>query len=307
MKDLTLANIDTVCWIARLGSFTAAAARLNTTQPAVSARVRELESKLGVKLFERNGRQVELSVEGREFVRQVGPLLQQLESVSIQIGAAQPVGMVQIGVTMTSMSWFPMLIAKLKQAMPRVTYEVEVARAAELLQLLEGRKLDLAIVSGPVESRKLSRISLGYDRMLWVMAAARIGRARKPDIAELLQRSTIWSVPRSSFYSTGAIRQVLSHGAKREQINVISNMAAAVEMVKRGGGIGLLSESMVREELAAGTLVALPKPMDCGEPVEFSVVRHRDDTHRIVSVIMEAAVAASTFRRRAASRKDNAR
>lgn len=307
MKDLTLANIDTVCWIARLGSFTAAAARLNTTQPAVSARVRELESKLGVKMFERNGRQVQLSIEGREFVRQVEPLLQQLESVSMQIGEAQPGGMVQIGLTMTSMSWFPALIGQLRKSMPRVTYEVEVARAAELLQLLEGRKLDLAIVSGPVASRKLTRISLGYDRMLWVVSASRLAGMRALGIEDLLQRTPIWSVPRSSFYSTAAIRQVLGNGAKREQINVISSMAAAVEMVRRGDGIGLLPESMVRKELAAGSLIALPKPMDCVEPVEFSVVRHRDDTHRLVSAIMEAAVTASTFKRSARPRASKAR
>ena len=53
MRRLSLVNLETLCWIARLGTFTAAAQRLNTTQPAVSKRVRELEQALRVQLFRR--------------------------------------------------------------------------------------------------------------------------------------------------------------------------------------------------------------------------------------------------------------
>src|SRR3546814_14165126 len=44
-------HLETLLWIARLGTFAAAAERLNTTQPAISARVRELENHLGTVLF----------------------------------------------------------------------------------------------------------------------------------------------------------------------------------------------------------------------------------------------------------------
>ena len=43
MKRVSLTNLETLCAIARLGSFTAAAERLNTTQPAISQRIKELE------------------------------------------------------------------------------------------------------------------------------------------------------------------------------------------------------------------------------------------------------------------------
>ena len=48
MARLNLVNAETLCWIARLGTFTAAAERLFTTQSAVSARMRELEQSLGI-------------------------------------------------------------------------------------------------------------------------------------------------------------------------------------------------------------------------------------------------------------------
>jgi hypothetical protein len=63
-------HLETLLWIARLGTFAAAAARLNTTQPAISARVRELESHLGTALFRREGRTMALTPAGRELVRE---------------------------------------------------------------------------------------------------------------------------------------------------------------------------------------------------------------------------------------------
>ena len=53
---MTLRQLEAFYWIARLGSFHAAARHLHVAQPSVSARVRELERHLGVPLFERSGR-----------------------------------------------------------------------------------------------------------------------------------------------------------------------------------------------------------------------------------------------------------
>ena len=52
MPDLR--NLETFVWVARLGGFRLAAEKLNTTQPAISARVAALEQEFGVRLFERN-------------------------------------------------------------------------------------------------------------------------------------------------------------------------------------------------------------------------------------------------------------
>ncbi|MGL1138605.1 LysR family transcriptional regulator, partial [Vibrio parahaemolyticus] len=55
---LDLKSLETFVWVLRLGGFRKAAERLNTTQPAISARVSQLEDELGVSLFDRFGRRV---------------------------------------------------------------------------------------------------------------------------------------------------------------------------------------------------------------------------------------------------------
>ena len=58
---LRLDQLEAVFWIARLGSFRAAAERLNLTQPTVSMRIRELEEQVGGPLFDRNSYRARLS------------------------------------------------------------------------------------------------------------------------------------------------------------------------------------------------------------------------------------------------------
>src|ERR1700733_13642963 len=99
MTRPNLVNLETVLWIAKLGTFTAAAQKLCTTQPAISARVRELESALGVALFERMDRGVRLTVQGRAFVATLEPLLGQIQDALVAVeGSGAACGVVRIGI-----------------------------------------------------------------------------------------------------------------------------------------------------------------------------------------------------------------
>src|SRR5580692_12433276 len=66
---IQISQLEAVQWIARLGSFRAAAMRLNLSQPTISMRVRELERHLGTALFDRSGYRAQLTEAGRDLVR----------------------------------------------------------------------------------------------------------------------------------------------------------------------------------------------------------------------------------------------
>ncbi len=297
MRNLNILNLETVCWVARLGSFTAAAERLYATQPAISARVRELESALGMKVFVRGGRGVELTMQGRELVRNAEPLLRQLESLTQSLNQSSAMaGVVRIGTGNICMGWFPTLMAELKRRMPRVTYDIEIERAGKLLEKLEGRKLDLAIVSGPVDGHKFSALSLGQDRMVWLTTPSLLQAAQPLDLPAFLNRTPLWCVQRDSFFWSEAMQALTMHGATLENLNGINNMAAAKDMVLGGAGVGLLSETLAHEEIEHGLLVPVPG-LQPSAPVQSSIVRIRDDTQPILEEVMHMAVEVSTFRK----------
>ena len=77
MRSLNLDQLQTLMEVAALGSFSAAARRLNLTQPAVSLQIRDLERRFGVRLIERMGRQARATPPGperTEAMKQAGAL-----------------------------------------------------------------------------------------------------------------------------------------------------------------------------------------------------------------------------------------
>jgi DNA-binding transcriptional LysR family regulator len=134
MGRVTIVNLETLCWIARLGSFTAAAERLNTTQPAISKRVKELEDAIGISLFQRQGRRMELTVQGRDLVQRAQPLLTRLEDVVVfhdNLSAAN--GVIRMGVgEIVAVTWFAELMTRLKRLMPGVHYELDVGLTVDM-------------------------------------------------------------------------------------------------------------------------------------------------------------------------------
>ena len=296
MRNLTTASLELATWIAKLGSFTAAAERLHTTQPAVSARVRELEESVGQKLFVRQGRGVELTVEGREFVRSADQLLRQIEELSQSFSKEIAAGMVRLGTSSICLDLLAALTLRVSRSMPKVSFDVEIERAGRLLDRLEAHKLDVAIVSGPVDPYKFYAISLGHDRMLWVGSPAVMHERRGSKPEQRLAGLPVWCVHRDSFYWSDAIRKLLPHGVEMDRVNAIDNTLGAARIVTSGSGIGLLSENLIQRELLAGTLVPVPGLLPC-EDIEFSIVCMKDNGGRIVSEVMDAAVAVSPFRR----------
>ena len=296
MRNLTTASLELATWIAKLGSFTAAAERLYTTQPAVSARVRELEEAVGQKLFLRQGRGVELTVEGREFVRSAAQLLRQVEELSQSFSKASAAGVVRVGTSSICLDMLGALTMRVSQTMPKVSYDVEIDRAGRLLDLLESRKLDVVIVSGPVDHHKFKAMSLGFDRMMWVTSPQLLKERCGWDPARRLEGLQVWCVHRGSFYWSDATRRLVPYGVDLDRVNAINNTLGAMRMVSSGVGIGLLSENLIHPELLAGRLVPIPDLPPC-EDIEFSVVCMKDSGGRILDEVMEAAVATSPFRR----------
>src|SRR5689334_12425765 len=120
MERLTLIQLETFYWVARLGGFQAAADRLNTTQPGVSTRIRHLEQTLGVPLFDRSGRSARLTPRGRDLVEYAQRMLGLADSIRQHIGDSSAlVGRIRLGVADTAaLTWLPDMLARGRAAFP---------------------------------------------------------------------------------------------------------------------------------------------------------------------------------------------
>ncbi len=298
MRRVSLTNLETLCWIARLGSFTAAAERLNATQPAISGRVRELEESLKVKLFQRRGRRMELTIQGRELVERAQPLIARIEEVVTSLDNPGAItGILRIGVgEMVAVAWFGDLMAQLHERMPRVTYQIEVDLTINMRQKLELGQLDLAIMAARLNSDRLVSTPLGSLDMLWVTSPA-VRRSMKREgreLREVLSSHPIWCLARPSHMYPMAVETLKDLGLPQVIINTCNSLQTMVSIVMAGGGISMLPENMVADALKRRQLVRLSPDMPA-QQLDFVIAHDRDQEQPVVRHIARLAVQASTF------------
>ena len=122
MLRASLKQYEAFYWVAQLGGFREAADFLNTTQPAISLRIKKFEGLLGVKLFEREDRPAVLTPKGHELL----PLAERLLNLADQfersaIDPAHLTGLLRIGVAESIVNtWLAEFMAAIRQAYPRI-------------------------------------------------------------------------------------------------------------------------------------------------------------------------------------------
>ncbi len=256
MRKLAIYHLETLLWIARLGTFRAAAERLNTTQPAISARVREIESQLGIEIFRREGRGVVLTARGRQLVQDCEPLLAGFERALMQAADYSGVtGVVRLGAgEIAAASVLPQFVGDVARDLPGVTLEIELDLTARMLQQLLSGTRDMVFLAGPVASPGVQTLPIGAVSLRW-LAAPQVVAA-----GGFQQALPLWSVGAHSPIHR-VLQDAVAGGLPCRSVNICNNVQTMIALVAAGAGAGLFPDTMVREAVAEGRLVeVLPPP-----------------------------------------------
>lgn len=289
INRIALYHLETLFWIDRLGTFAAAADRLNATQPAVSARMRELEQRVGTVLFRRDGRSMSLTPAARKLVRECEPLLRQMEAALLGSGSfGEASGVVRIGAgEIAAASVLPKFLARLKADMPRVVLEVEIDLTATLIQQLVSGRTDIAFAAGPIAHPALTCRDIGSVSLIWL--------ARR-DVAEAFRRPrhvdspplALWTLAsHSPIY--GRMRDAIAaQGLEFVSLNLCNNARLMIDIVKAGGGVGIFPHTMVQSAMDDGDLVQINDVPEIA-PIEFQVAMRVADSQALLQQIFERA------------------
>src|SRR3990172_7728623 len=164
---LDVDQLRTFIAIAETGSFTKAAEVVNKTQSAVSMQMKRLEERLARPIFARDGRASKLTEDGTrllDYARRIVKL--NVETVAA-FSDAELSGRVRLGVPDDYADrYLPEIMARFSRAYPGVELTVSCQPSSELIELINGNELNLAIVTscdgkGPVEIFR-------RERLLWV-------------------------------------------------------------------------------------------------------------------------------------------
>jgi DNA-binding transcriptional LysR family regulator len=255
MERYSLKQIETFYCVARSGSFQSAASQLNTTQPAVSSRIRELEAALGVQLFDRTGRQARLTARGRELMSYAQRMLALAADIREQIGKSEAlVAVVRLGIVDTiALTWLPELLTRLAQRFPGVAVELEIDLSVNLLRRLSERHIDIAFLVGPVPGPHYTSEPLARVELAW-MAGASLRLSPGPTSPADLATMPIITHSRGSHQHIMVQQWFRSHGLEPRRLSFCSSLATIIQLTISGFGLSVLPVQAMAKEMAAGDL-----------------------------------------------------
>lgn len=169
MRSINLDQLRALQAVVEGNSFSAAARKLNLSQPAVSVQIRELERRFGVKLIERMGKQAHATPPGRDLLAAAESIFEACEHAEHMMRRYREgwLGRVRIGTTNTALTYLlPPVLRKLSSEHPGIDLHVTNLPTRESVESVLHNRLDLALVSLPVETTQLTVTPLLSEDMV---------------------------------------------------------------------------------------------------------------------------------------------
>ncbi|MBR8309771.1 LysR family transcriptional regulator [Burkholderia cenocepacia] len=248
--------LETFVWLAKLENFRLTAEKLHTTQAAVSSRIASLEEAFDVRLFDRNTRSATLTPAGRRMLAYAERIVRLDGEMRRDIDAASDAGLIRIGVIESIVhSWFPALMAQLRERYPRLDVEITSDTTLHLIRLLSTDGVDLILQTDPVPGPDFTNLPLCEFPVRWA-ASPRLGLGGQPlDVARLAGFPIISFSRHSGPHAT--IERLFAAVERPASINCITSVAAMIRLVADGLGVAALPPAIIGRELQEGTLELL--------------------------------------------------
>lgn len=239
--------------VCRFLNFSQAAEALNTTQPAVSLAVKELESHYGVALFERMNRRVYLTPAGEALLATAQDVLRGFQEAEETLGQGRPLAL-RVGANVSfGEAGLAQVLGRFRQEHPQVRLRALVANSNKIQSLLVENQLDVGIVDGLGVSERLRAQPLYQEDL--VLAAAP-GRFPAPATVEELAALPLLLREPGSGLRSSVDRVFSQQGLAPQPLLESTSTAALAQAAKAGLGVAILPEALAQREsgLQVGTV-----------------------------------------------------
>ncbi len=265
--------------IALSGSTTAAALSVPLSQSAASAALKELESALGARFFDRVGKRLLLNDNGRALLPMALAVLdgaRSLETAFLANSQALPVELHIFASTTIGNYILPALLARFKQRVPRARLELQIGNTLDAVTAVRDFETDIGFIEGPCHAKDIIVVPWLQDELVIVASPAhplaKTARRRNLRVEELAQAE--WLLREAGSGTRETVEQaLLPHLVNIRASMTLGSSEAIKNSVAEGLGISCLSRSVVRNLLAAKRLNVLATTLP-RLTRSFSMIRH---------------------------------
>ncbi|HWK43981.1 MAG TPA: LysR family transcriptional regulator [Stellaceae bacterium] len=258
--NVTLKQLHAFLAVAELGSFTGAGKRLRMAQPALSQHVRELEAELGLKLFNRTTRRVELTEGGREFQWSAAKIIEDLEMAvrNANDTAERRRGRITIAAApLLAAVILPRTIAEFRLCHPGIQVVLVDVGTDQIVERVRSGQADCGVGTFALAEDGLTRLTLARDSLM-LFCGRDSELSRRPEIAwaDLHDQSLI-TLTRDS-----GIRLLVEMGYETAQVPFkpvyeVSQITTVLALVEAGLGVAVMP-TYAWAAVHPGKLIAKP-------------------------------------------------
>jgi LysR family transcriptional regulator for metE and metH len=266
MMHIELRHLELVQAVAEHRTLTNAALKLHLTQSALSHQLRELEGRLGVRLFERKARGMTLTPAGEQLRLAAGSVLGQIKALEQRVVSANRSEPVRLRLTTqcyTCYHWLTDIIRGLRAAFPDIELTVEAGATREPLTALAEQRVDVAVMSSDVSDPRFVAHPLFEDELQVIVDPAhRWARRRHVGLQDLRTETIFLYGPKEE--SRVLQETLIPAGITAGQVKDLQLTEAIIAMVRAGLGIGVLARWAIQPYVLRGELRGLrvlPNPI----------------------------------------------
>lgn len=257
-------------------SFTRAAAALRIAQPSLSAQIRKLEDEIGVQLFERTTRSVQVTPAGAAFAERARRIVAEVSAVRGEMAeyTLGVRGVVHLGAWFSINPRLPPLLAEFAQQYPNVRIEIREESSPVMLEMLRSADLEVALLTviGGLDFSAVHRaVYLEEPFVLQVAPESKVGTNATVTVRDLVDEPLV--IQKKGSAIRALVEQWFAEAGLEPRIVVETSQTAAIRDLV-GAGIG---SAIVPQALAAGSGPATRVIRIDDPPIRKSVLAWRAD------------------------------
>jgi LysR family transcriptional regulator, transcriptional activator of the cysJI operon len=248
------------CDLVETNSFSKAAALNELTQSAVSQQVRNLETRLGCKLFDRAGRSIFLSPEGQAFHRACGTILRAWQDLESDLSGLrnEVAGRLRIAsIYSIGLHELPSRLKRFQEEFPGVEVQVDYRRSPQVYELVESGEADVGLVAYPTRRPGLVHEIFDDDRLVIICHPKHpLAGMKSVPLAALSGERFIGFEPDTPTRK-GIDRQLRLAAVSVVHAADFDNVETVKRAVEIESGIAIVPSGTVEAEVKSGQLVAI--------------------------------------------------
>lgn len=270
MGNIDLDALEIFKTVVEQGGITKAATRLHRVPSNVTTRVKQLEERLGTKLFVRGNRKLVLSAEGKRLLGYADRLLHLSSEAEASLRDGSPAGLLQIGtLESTAATRLPPILSRFHRRYPEVRIELVTGTTGALIAKIMHHEVEAAFVAEPFTADDVEGDAVFSEELVLITprSSPRIRTPRDIGRTTLIAFATGCSYRRRLEAWLGAARVL------PERVLEFGSYHAIVACVAAGAGIAVVPRSVIRVSVAASGVSTHPLPSAVSRARTFLVWR----------------------------------